>query len=362
MNILKKIKNVLFPERNEEIYNLFDHSNMASLRVMSLLTVAIESVSLIHLLFHNVDYLNFDLTVIILTAIIVINLITAISTDLFLKKRIKGHNIAVIIAVFTITAMTCFAMFVSYMNYIAGRQIIIFYAVTVCLISFIHITPLFQLIFILVEHSIFYAILYNYDGAKGVIVPNVIIYMLIILVASQISFYRVLNFASSTYTAKVMAEEFALKSSQDQLTGLMNRYALDNIPNIENPVRCQIAMSDIDHFKVFNEKYGHIKGDEVLKATASALLDVFRKKDCYRYGGDEFLIVAINLTEDTFRDRLALWEKKLSVTRIENIDEPVKVNFGVASGIIHNKEEIFKLIKEADEKLNTIKSMRNHSS
>ena len=362
MNILNKIKNVLFPEINEEIHTLFDHSNMASLRVMSILTVAIESVSLGHAFFHHIEHISFNITVVVLTAIIVLNLITAIFTDLFLKHKIKGHKMAVIIAVLSITVMTCFAMFVSYMNYIVNRQIIIFYAVNVCLISFIHITPLFQLIFIMVEHSVFYAILYNYDGAKGVIVPNAIIYMLIILMASQISYHREYKFASSTYMAKVMAEEFEKKTSQDQLTGLLNRYALDRIQNFEKPVSCQIAMSDIDHFKQINDKYGHTKGDEVLKITASTLLDVFRKKDCYRYVGDEFLIVAINLSEDTFRDRLALWEKKLSVTRIEGIEEPIIVSYGVVSGTVHSKDEIFKLIKEADEKLCVIKSMHGHSS
>lgn len=359
MIFLNTIKNIFFPESNKEIDHQFDLSNMVSLKIICLVTSAIEGLSLASSFFNHYEHIDFDTTIVVLTAIIILNLITAFAADLFIKQKIRGHKAAVGIAATSITIMAIFAMYVSYMNYKVDRQIIIFYAVNVCFISFIHIAPLFQFLFLLVEHSIFYYFLYNYDGAKGIIVPNAIIYLLLVIFASQISYHREFKFVASNYNVKLMAEKFEQKSAQDQLTGLLNRYALDSIPDYENPVRCQIAMADIDQFKIFNDKYGHLKGDEVLKITASTLLDVFRKKDCYRYGGDEFLVVAINLSEDAFRDRLALWEKKLAVAKIEDVEDPIKISYGVTSGIISSRDDMFKLIKEADEKLYSIKHIHH---
>ena len=53
-----------------------------------------------------------------------------------------------------------------------------------------------------------------------------------------------------------------------------------------------ILLLDIDYFKLYNDKYGHIKGDEVLKEVANTLKLSVRQQDrVYRYGGEEFVII-----------------------------------------------------------------------
>ncbi len=359
MSLLKRIKNVLIPETDEKIHELFDMSNMSALKTMGIITAIIEGVSLIITFIIHIENIHYDQTTIVMTSVVFGCLLTAFFADLFVKKKIHGHYTAVLISGVSIIVMAIFAMYVSYMNFIDNRQVIIFYGVNICFVSFFHIAPLFQILFLLTEHLIFYMLLYNYNGAKGVIAVNGVIYLLILLSASIISYYREKEFITSTYKAQTMAQDILLRSYQDQLTGLLNRYALDAIPNIEKGAICQIAMADIDHFKKFNDKYGHRIGDEVLKATASSLLDVFRKKDSYRYGGDEFLVMTTIHTEDVFRDRLATWENKLSEVRIEGVDDPIKVSYGVASGRINSQEDVFALIKDADNKLQNIKSIRH---
>lgn len=359
MSLLKRIKNVLIPETDEKIHELFDMSNMSALKTMGIITAIIEGVSLIITFIIHIENIHYDQTTIVMTSVVFGCLLTAFFADLFVKKKIHGHYTAVLISGVSIIVMAIFGMYVSYMNFINNRQVIIFYGVNICFVSFFHIAPLFQILFLLTEHLIFYMLLYNYNGAEGVIAINGVIYLLILLSASIISYYREKEFIISTYKAQTMAQDILLRSYQDQLTGLLNRYALDAIPNIQKGAICQIAMADIDHFKNFNDKYGHRIGDEVLKATASSLLDVFRKKDSYRYGGDEFLVMTTIHTEDAFRDRLATWENKLSEVRIEGVDDPIKVSYGVASGRINSQEDVFALIKDADNKLNNIKSIRH---
>lgn len=85
------------------------------------------------------------------------------------------------------------------------------------------------------------------------------------------------------------------KAQHDALTGLFNRSAYDAFCD-EGGERQALVLVDIDYFKSINDKYGHDIGDEVLKAVAAALRDVFRSTDypC-RIGGDEFAIIMTNI-------------------------------------------------------------------
>lgn len=76
----------------------------------------------------------------------------------------------------------------------------------------------------------------------------------------------------------------------DDLTGLLGRRALnDRIKGLSKPY--VIAMSDVDHFKKFNDTYGHDIGDDVLKLVAKQLESVQGGGIAYRYGGEEFCII-----------------------------------------------------------------------
>ncbi len=75
----------------------------------------------------------------------------------------------------------------------------------------------------------------------------------------------------------------------DALTGLPNRRALDErLARSEG--RIAVAMADVDHFKRFNDRYGHEAGDRVLRSVARELRRC-RGGSAYRYGGEEFAIV-----------------------------------------------------------------------
>lgn len=76
----------------------------------------------------------------------------------------------------------------------------------------------------------------------------------------------------------------------DQLTGLPGRRAYDQaIRNLGK--RYCIAMVDIDHFKSFNDSYGHDVGDQVLKLVGQILKNNSKPGTAYRYGGEEFVVV-----------------------------------------------------------------------
>jgi diguanylate cyclase (GGDEF)-like protein len=88
-------------------------------------------------------------------------------------------------------------------------------------------------------------------------------------------------------------------SSQDGLTGLANRRRLDERLGeewrraVRNGEPMSLVMIDIDHFKRFNDAYGHAAGDECLKAVACALASALQRPGEFvaRYGGEEFMAV-----------------------------------------------------------------------
>jgi len=93
-------------------------------------------------------------------------------------------------------------------------------------------------------------------------------------------------------------EQAKNESLVDFLTGVANRKALDEIldkcageATSDKNDLC-LLMIDIDHFKIFNDEFGHIVGDEVLKFVTSKIKEVVRGRDILaRFGGEEFVVI-----------------------------------------------------------------------
>ncbi len=154
-----------------------------------------------------------------------------------------------------------------------------------------------------------------------------------------------------------LREALRNQSVHDPLTELFNRRYMEETFARELSVckRAQsgleVMMIDIDHFKQYNDTYGHDVGDYVLKQVASYIKDSFRSSDMpCRYGGEEFLVMTINAT-------LSMIEKKAEALRagIEGLDlsyqgKPIKkitISIGIA-GYPANGETVHTLIKAAD--------------
>ncbi|HJV28628.1 MAG TPA: diguanylate cyclase [Aromatoleum sp.] len=97
---------------------------------------------------------------------------------------------------------------------------------------------------------------------------------------------------------KRLEEELRRLSTTDALTGLYNRRHMDYVLTTEfsrasrTNTPFAVMMFDIDHFKKFNDTYGHEQGDRVLQCVAKSFHDSLRKYDtACRYGGEEFLAI-----------------------------------------------------------------------
>ena len=140
-------------------------------------------------------------------------------------------------------------------------------------------------------------------------------------------------------TLVVRAREQRRLSTRDRLTDLANRGFFDeSMGRLEAIAERSgdsvgIVMIDVDHFKRFNDTYGHLAGDEALKRVADTLSDSFRTTDLIaRYGGEEFSGLFPGMKMDDAVRRLDQIRIRISELRVPTDGEPaqVTVSMGVA--------------------------------
>lgn len=143
----------------------------------------------------------------------------------------------------------------------------------------------------------------------------------------------------------------------DPLTGLNNRRYLeetvnDHLRHLPAGIPLAGMMLDIDYFKEFNDRYGHLAGDECLRKIAEVLADLAQKDNIYavRYGGEEFFVLHINCDEEK-----VLAEAEQLRCRILGVDlgasRSVTVSIGVVSLTDRQSLSLSDFIARADQAL-----------
>ncbi len=149
--------------------------------------------------------------------------------------------------------------------------------------------------------------------------------------------------------------EFREEANTDALTKLLNRRTFDEVIGRaialfeQKNIPISLIMMDIDHFKKLNDTYGHAAGDVVLREFSNILKRNVRLEDSvFRYGGEEFAMVAHG---DTLEDIQALVERILKeVITTQVVYEDKKIKFTFSAGIERMQPGITEqqLIKRAD--------------
>ena len=160
---------------------------------------------------------------------------------------------------------------------------------------------------------------------------------------------------------KAQNEKLQHLASRDPLTGCFNRRAFFEqvSPKFSSALRnngnlCCI-MTDIDHFKNFNDLYGHAVGDQVIRTVATNIERQLRQEDLLcRYGGEEFCIILFDVTTDTAfaiaeRIRYSLESHGNSAVRSAEVHQ-ITSSFGIAS-IADGAGTVEHLIEQADSAL-----------
>jgi diguanylate cyclase (GGDEF)-like protein/PAS domain S-box-containing protein len=145
-------------------------------------------------------------------------------------------------------------------------------------------------------------------------------------------------------------------SITDDLTGLNNArhfYArikseADRASRYHRPL--SLLMMDLDDFKNYNDRYGHLEGDKVLAAMGATIRDSIRRTDsAYRYGGEEFTVILPETPERhalVIAERLRRTLKNQAFSPAKGENAQITVSIGISEFV--PGEEILEFIKRAD--------------
>ena len=154
-------------------------------------------------------------------------------------------------------------------------------------------------------------------------------------------------------TQRLQEDNLLLKelSLNDALTGIRNRLALRHDFNSYIGRDLYVVMLDVDNFKSINDTYGHDQGDRILRVTGRNLADQFGQEYCYRYGGDEFLLILPNASETALRSQInAIFELSPPLDK-NHPDTRVGYSVGYVTGHVADDHDLRKLFSIADKRM-----------
>jgi diguanylate cyclase (GGDEF)-like protein/PAS domain S-box-containing protein len=152
-------------------------------------------------------------------------------------------------------------------------------------------------------------------------------------------------------------------TQMDGLTGVANRYCFDSF--ISNEIKrttrdntsISLIMIDIDFFKKYNDRYGHLTGDECLRKVANAMKDALHRPSdlLARYGGEEFVVTLPSSNKEGAYILAEKLRKSVENLKIEHRDsEPgkiVTISLGVFTASANEKNTAKAMIARADKAL-----------
>jgi len=155
---------------------------------------------------------------------------------------------------------------------------------------------------------------------------------------------------------KGMEENLRNLSVTDELTGLYNRrgFSFAAEQELKHAHRTKNGMAllffDMDKLKSINDTFGHEEGDEALKAAVMALRSTFRESDIIgRWGGDEFIVLALDVPEGSIAILQRRFEANLARRNTaEGIRYPISLSTGMVRYNPENPTTLHEMIKMAD--------------
>jgi diguanylate cyclase (GGDEF)-like protein len=172
----------------------------------------------------------------------------------------------------------------------------------------------------------------------------------------------IVAFRDSLGERQKLQERLEILSAEDSLTGLANRRRLDEVLRAEwqraaregKPLA--LVMADVDHFKRFNDRYGHPEGDRCLCAVASVLAHGAKRSGelASRFGGEEFVVVLPGFGVEGAVEWAETARRNVEALRIPHEDVEtgvVTISCGAASTVPSREIDVTEMLRRVDEAL-----------
>jgi len=214
---------------------------------------------------------------------------------------------------------------------------------------------LYSMYFFSTDHSFVHYTALNFEKLIVILIGIVVVLLFVCELkrSSMRAFNEIDNLTQRLQEDNLLLKELSLN---DALTGIRNRLALRHDFNTYIGRDLYVVMMDVDNFKAINDQYGHDQGDRILRVTGRNLADQFGQKHCYRYGGDEFLIILPNAGETAVRSQInAIFELSPPLSKNEP-DIRTGYSVGYVTGHVSDDHDLRKLFSVADKRMYAAKS------
>ncbi len=365
LSILRKNIALFIPSHTPiDVLKVVDQENIGAINLYSLIIAILETLlDILYCALNHDDLRKVAASVANVAVCAIICLVVFIISTQLQKRGSWSHRRALELLYILYIVLTFWGISASVQNYIKGNQMITFYLVQFCFVSFFTLHPLGSFL-IPASYIVFYMALYHIDQAATIVPMNFIALAFITMLGSVVHFRVKINEIQRSRKVTELNERLAQAARYDALSGLKNRYALEQ--DIENwdakDQKVLVLITDIDRFKTFNDTYGHRVGDRVIRVVSRAAMDAFGAENCYRFGGDEILVLSKDASEEWLHNALQNWDRGISAAHVEGLpdDITVTVSRGSAIGVIDSYKAFRTIFAEADQELYLNKAQRKN--
>lgn len=255
----------------------------------------------------------------------------------------------------------------------------IFYSFTLLIASLLYFTPKMIALHyttIISLHIIIMLIANNLSSislfASCIVAATGVVISYAVYINKYTEFELLSHLRDNNYMLLENNKELSVFSYSDALTGVNNRRRIEDILKKEwkkckeKQLPISIIFIDIDNFKLYNDTYGHVEGDKCLIQVASAIeflcssLPLSMHCSMGRYGGEEFIVILPNSTEETvcsFGEKLVEAIRSLNIANERVLENPfITISCGATSMIPDENKRILYILETADQALYYIKS------
>ncbi len=267
------------------------------------------------------------------------------------KRSEKNWRMHTGISVAFCILLSLWVISISYLDALGNVSIVIYCSILPVMAVFFVIPPhILSIIFLftcIITDCLVLSTPYGRENIFSTLINSIFICLLSIIYAYRIYYTRLTNaydkmiIDDKNQQLEAVNKDLDLMSMTDALTALGNRRYLNEVVKLPLEKYGQymgsltVFLLDIDHFKRYNDRYGHRQGDACLQAVASILSSFAENNDfrAVRYGGEEFVLVMTGLSADSSIEKAEQIRKSIAAVRIPDSngnDTSVTVSIGVS--------------------------------
>jgi len=193
------------------------------------------------------------------------------------------------------------------------------------------------------------------------ILQNIIVFTIFTLLLFVVRYFIVSNILRQSQKIHDLNDSLKKLLLIDTLTGLYNKGYLETQLNKEwsralrDKKKITVMLIDIDHFKLYNDNYGHIQGDKCLQQVSAVLRETFQRENDFaaRFGGEEFCVVLNDSSAGSPEKLVEMFHQHLAESNIKHdfsgTAPYITCSVGVATIIPDHSSSPEALLKKADE-------------